>query len=153
MTKLRITMLVLFIGITFFSINAQSIKDGDVFRLVNVVTGKAVTNGDIATHNTYLSTATVDEASKGQEWTFVSLSAKEPLFTLYNNNYGQAIDMTSNPGKLLQWEGTCSDNQAFYINKVDEANNTVQLLCKNDHTYAMQVQDDASLVMVKAASS
>ena len=152
MTKLRITMLVLFIGITFFSINAQSIKDGDVFRLVNVVTGKAVTNGDIATHNTYLSTATVDEASKGQEWTFVSLSAKEPLFTLYNNNYGQAIDMTSNPGKLLQWEGTCSDNQAFYINKVDEANNTVQLLCKNDHTYAMQVQDDASLVMVKAAS-
>ena len=152
MTKLRITMLVLFIGITFFSINAQSIKDGDVFRLVNVVTGKAVTNGDIATHNTYLSTATVDEASKGQEWTFVSLSAKEPLFTLYNNNYGQAIDMTSNPGKLLQWEGTCSDNQAFYINKVDEANNTVQLLCKNDHTYAMQVQDDASLVMVKDAS-
>ena len=152
MTKLRITMLVLFIGITFFSINAQSIKDGDVFRLVNVVTGKAVTNGDIATHNTYLSTATVDEASKGQEWTFVSLSAKEPLFTLYNNYYGQAIDMTSNPGKLLQWEGTCSDNQAFYINKVDEANNTVQLLCKNDHTYAMQVQDDASLVMVKAAS-
>ena len=152
MTKLRITMLVLFIGITFFSINAQSIKDGDVFRLVNVATGKAVTNGDIAAHNTYLSVADVDGTSKGQEWTFVSLSSKEQVFTLYNDIYGQAIDMTSNPGRLLQWEGTCSDNQAFYVSTINETDGIVQLLCKNDHTYAMQVQDDASLVMVKAAS-
>ena len=152
MTKLRITMLVLFIGITFFSINAQSIKDGDVFRLVNVATGKAVTNGDIAAHNTYLSVADVDGTSKGQEWTFVSLSSKEQVFTLYNDNYGQAIDMTSNPGRLLQWEGTCSDNQAFYVSTINETDGIVQLLCKNDHTYAMQVQDDASLVMVKDAS-
>ena len=152
MTKNRITMLMLFIGITFFSINAQSIKDGDVFRLVNVATGKAVTNGDIAAHNTYLSVADVDGTSKGQEWTFVSLSGKEQVFTLYNDIYGQAIDMTSNPGRLLQWEGTCSDNQAFYVSTINETDGIVQLLCKNDHTYAMQVQDDASLVMVKAAS-
>ena len=152
MTKSRIMMLLLFIGMTFFSANAQSVNDGDVFRLVSVATGKAITNGDVATHNTNLSTATVDEASKGQEWTFVSLSAKEPLFTLYNDNYGQAIDMTSEPGRLLQWEGTCSDNQAFYINVINEAEGIIQLLCKNDHTYVMQVQDDASLVMAKEAS-
>ena len=145
-------MLLLFIGMTFFSANAQSVNDGDVFRLVSVATGKAITNGDVATHNTNLSTATVDEASKGQEWTFVSLSAKEPLFTLYNDNYGQAIDMTSEPGRLLQWEGTCSDNQAFYINVINEAEGIIQLLCKNDHTYVMQVQDDASIVMAKEAS-
>ncbi len=152
MTKSRIMMLLLFIGMTFFSANAQSVNDGDVFRLVSVATGKAITNGDVATHNTNLSTATVDEASKGQEWTFVSLSAKEPLFTLYNDNYGQAIDMTSEPGRLLQWEGTCSDNQAFYINVINEAEGIIQLLCKNDHTYVMQVQDDASIVMAKEAS-
>ncbi|MBE6297787.1 MAG: DUF4981 domain-containing protein [Bacteroidales bacterium] len=152
MTKSRIMMLMLFIGITFFSAKAQGIKDGDVFRFVNVATGKAITNGDIATHNTNLHTATVDANSKGQEWTFVSLSAKEPLFMLYNDNYGQAADMTSNPGRLLQWEGTCSDNQAFYINIVDEADGIVQLLCKNDHSFVLQEQDDASLVMVKEAS-
>ncbi len=152
MTKSRIMMLMLFIGITFFSAKAQGIKDGYVFRIVNVATGKAITNGDIAAHNTNLSTATVDTNSKGQEWTFVSLSAKEPLFTLYNDNYGQAADMTSNPGRLLQWEGTCSDNQAFYINIVDEADGIVQLLCKNDHSFVLQEQDDASLVMVKEAS-
>ena len=152
MTKSRIMMLMLFIGITFFSAKAQGIKDGDVFRFVNVATGKAITNGDIAAHNTNLHTAAIDANSKGQEWTFVSLSAKEPLFTLYNDNYGQAADMTSNPGRLLQWEGTCSDNQAFYINIVDEADGIVQLLCKNDHSFVLQEQDDASLVMVKEAS-
>lgn len=152
MTKSRIMMLMLFIGITFFSAKAQGIKDGDVFRLVNVATGKAITNGDIAAHNTNLHTAAIDANSKGQEWTFVSLSAKEPLFMLYNDNYGQAADMTSTPGRLLQWEGTCSDNQAFYINIVDEADGIVQLLCKNDHSFVLQEQDDASLVMVKEAS-
>ena len=152
MKKNRIMMLMLFIGITSLCINAQGVKDGDVFRLVNVATGKAITNGDIAAHNTYLSVADVNENSKGQEWTFVSLSDKDPFFTLYNDNYGQAIDMTSNPGKLLQWEGTCSDNQAFYVSTINETDGIVQLLCKNDHTYAMQVQDDASLVMVKGAS-
>ena len=152
MTKSRIMMLLLFIGMTFFSANAQSVNDGDVFRLVSVATGKAITNGDVAAHNTYLSVADIDGASKGQEWTFVSLSNKEQVYALYNDNYGQAIDMTSNPGRLLQWEGTCSDNQAFYINTINEADGIVQLLCKNDHTYIMQVQDDASLVMVKEAS-
>lgn len=152
MTKFRITMLMLFIGMTFLGADAHGIKDGDVFRLVNVATGKSITNGDIAAHNTYLSIADVNNESKGQEWTFVSLSAKEPLFTLYNDNYGQAIDMTSNPGRLLQWEGTCSDNQAFFVNFVNEADGIIQLLCKNDHSFAMQVQDDSSLVMVKEAS-
>ena len=152
MTKNRIMMLMLFIGITSLCINAQGVKDGDVFRLVSVATGKAITNGDVAARNTYLSVADIDGASKGQEWTFVSLSNKEQVYALYNDNYGQAIDMTSNPGRLLQWEGTCSDNQAFYINTINEADGIVQLLCKNDHTYIMQVQDDASLVMVKEAS-
>lgn len=151
MTKNRIMMLMLFIGITSLCINAQGVKDGDVFRLVNVATGKAITNGDVAKRNTYLNIADVDATSKGQEWTFVSLSGKEQVYTLYNDNYGQAIDMTSNPGRLLQWEGTCSDNQAFYVNVVNAADGVVQLLCKNDHSLVLQVQDDASLVMVKDA--
>ena len=63
MTKNRIMMLMLFIGITFLCINAQGVKDGDVFRLVNVATEKAITNGDVAAHNTYLSVADMDGAS------------------------------------------------------------------------------------------
>ncbi len=146
---LSLTVLLLSVAASFAA--ASFPVDGGVYRLVNLATGKAFTNGDVAVHNTYLSVADVNENSKGQEWTFVSLSDKEPVFTLYNDNYGQAADMTSNPGRLLQWEGTCSDNQAFYVNVVNAADGIVQLLCKNDHSLVLQVQDDASLVMVKDA--
>lgn len=152
MKNLRIFILLSFIGLALSGVQAQSIKDGDVFRLVNVLTGKAFTNGDNAEHNTYLSVADIDDSSKGQEWTFVSLSSKEPVYTLYNNNYGQAADMTSNPGRLLQWEGTCTDNQSFYVNVVDEAENIVQLQCRYDRSKVLQVNDDGSLHMVTDAS-
>lgn len=152
MKKRFIGALVLIVCSFYAAFAAAFPVDGGVYRLVNVATGKAFTNGDVAAHNEYLSVADVNTASRGQEWTFVSLSNKEPLFTLYNDNYGQAADMTSNPGRLLQWEGTCSDNQAFYVNVVNATDGIVQLLCKNDRSLALQVQDDASLVMVKEVS-
>lgn len=127
-------------------------SDGNVYRLVNKAYNKAFTNGDNATHNTWLSLATVDEASKGQEWCFVSLSDKEPVYTLYNIEYGQAADMTSEPGRLLQWEGTCTDNQAFYVEIVDEKEGVVRLLCKNDREKVLQAKSDGSLHMESGAS-
>ena len=125
---------------------AASFPQADgVYRLVNVATGKAVTNGNVATHNTYLSVADVDDTSLGQEWTFVSLSDKEPLFVLYNENYGQAIDMalsSGTPGKLLQWEATCTDNQSFVVNVVDASARIVQLQCRSDRELVLKVQGD-----------
>ena len=108
-----------------------------VYRLVNVATGKAITNGNVGEHGTYLSVADVDDASLGQEWTFVSLSTKSPVFALYNENYNQAADMalsSATPGKLLQWEATCTDNQSFLVNVVDASAGVVQLLCKSDQS-------------------
>ena len=140
---------------SILSLNATGINDGDVFRLINVATGKAVTNGNVASHNTYLSVADVDNSSLGQEWTFVSLSDKEPLFTLYNENYGQAIDMalsSGTPGKLLQWEATCTDNQSFYVNVVDASTGIVQLLCNSDQSLVLKVQGDGSLLMESGAT-
>ena len=130
-------------------------SDGNVYRLVNLSTGKALTNKDVATHNAYLTQADVDVNSKGQEWCFVSLSNKEPQFALYNTEYGQAIDMawsSGTPGKLLQWEGTCTDNQSFYVNVVNETEGLIQLLYKNEHSKVLQVQSDGSLTMVEGAS-
>ncbi len=135
---------------------AASFPQADgVYRLVNVATGKAVTNGNKAEHNTYLSVAEVDDSSLGQEWTFVSLSKKEPLFALYNENYGQAIDMalsSGTPGKLLQWEATCTDNQSFAVNVIDASAGIVQLLCKADRELVLKVQGDGSLLMEKGAT-
>ena len=144
--------LMLAASVTFAASFPQA--DG-VYRLVNVATGKAVTNGNVAAHNTYLSVADVDDSSLGQQWTFVSLSSKKPVFALYNDNYGQAIDMalsSGTPGKLLQWEATCTDNQSFMVNVVNEAEGVVQLLCKSSQALVLKVQGDGSLQMVENAT-
>ena len=144
--------LMLAASVTFAASFPQA--DG-VYRLVNVATGKAVTNGNVAAHNTYLSVADVDDSSLGQEWTFVSLSSKNPVFALYNDNYGQAIDMalsSGTPGKLLQWEATCTDNQSFLVNVVDASEGIVQLLCKSNQSLVLKVQGNGSLLMEENAA-
>ena len=153
MKKIFLFVALMFVATVTFAASFPQ-PDG-VYRLVNVATGKAVTNGNVAAHNTYLGVADVDNASPGQEWTFVSLSSKEPLFTLYNENYGQAIDMalsSRTPGKLLQWEATCTDNQSFAVNVVDASAGIVQLLCKGDRELVLKVQSDGSLLMEKSAT-
>ena len=144
--------LMLAASVTFAATFPQA--DG-VYRLVNVATGKAVSNGNVAAHNTYLSVADVDNSSLGQEWTFVSLSSKNPVFALYNDNYGQAIDMalsSGTPGKLLQWEATCTDNQSFLVNVVDASEGIVQLLCKSNQALVLKVQANGSLLMEENAT-
>ena len=142
--------LMLVASVTFAASFPQA--DG-VYRLVNVATGKAITNGNVAAHGTYLSVADVDDSSLGQEWTFVSLSSKNPVFALYNENYNQAADMalsSGTPGKLLQWEATCTDNQSFYVNVVDAG--VVQLLCNSDQSQVLKVQGDGSLQLENGAT-
>ena len=151
----KIFLFVALLLVTSVTMAASFPQADGVYRLVNVATGKAVTNGNVAAHNTYLNVADVDNTSPGQEWTFVSLSAKEPLFVLYNENYGQAIDMalsSGTPGKLLQWEATCTDNQSFAVNVVDASAGIVQLLCKADRELVLKVQGDGSLLMEKGAT-
>ena len=146
----KLFLFVTMVLVASFTFAASFPQADGVYRLVNVATGKAVTNGNVAAHNTYLSVADVDNASLGQEWTFVSLSGKEPVFALYNENYGQAVDMalsSTTPGKLLQWEATCTDNQSFTVNVVDASAGIVQLLCNSDHSLVLKVQSDGSLLM------
>ena len=112
----KLFLFVTMVLVASFTFAASFPQADGVYRLVNVATGKAVTNGNVAAHGTYLSVADVDDSSLGQEWTFVSLSSKNPVFALYNENYNQAADMalsSGTPGKLLQWEATCTDNQSF----------------------------------------
>ena len=153
MKKIFLLVALMLVASATFAVSFPQ-ADG-VYRLVNVATGKAVTNGNVAAHNTYLSVADVDNSSLGQEWTFVSLSSKEPLFALYNENYGQAIDMalsSGTPGKLLQWEATCTDNQSFLVNVVDASAGIVQLLCSSDQSQVIKVQGDGSLLLENGAS-
>ena len=153
MKKIFLLVALMLVSSATFAVSFPQ-ADG-VYRLVNVATGKAVTNGNVAAHNTYLSVAEVDNNSLGQEWTFVSLSSKASVFALYNENYGQAIDMalsSSTPGKLLQWEATCTGNQSFFVNVVDASAGIVQLLCNSDQSQVLKVQSDGSLLLENGAS-
>ena len=149
--------LVFLLALMCVGVSAQQVvspANGNVYRFVSVATGKAITNGDNGTHGVYLSTAVVSESSKGQEWGLVALSDKEPVYALYNAEYNQALDMawsSGTPGKLLQWDGTCTDNQSFYLNIIDDAKGIVQLQYKNDRSKVMQVQEDGSLQVVASA--
>ena len=150
-------LLLLTLVLFCIGVSAQVIlpADGYVYRFVNVATGKAFTNADSGTPGDFLSMADVNENSKGQEWTMVSLSSKEALYALYNINYAQAVDMAWSggaPGKLLQWNATCTDNQSFYVNIVDNAEGIVQFCDKIERSKVLQVQNDGSLVMTEDAS-
>lgn len=143
-------------GLMSFSfLYAQRPKDGAVYRVVSVSTGQAITNADVAEHNAYLEVAAVDNTSKGQEWTFISFSDKEPVFSLYNDNYGQAADMamsSSTPGRLLQWEPNATYNQAFYVSVVDASQNIVQFASNIERSKVLQVQSNGSLMVVDGAT-
>ena len=104
---------------------------GNVYRVVSVTDGVAMTNGNTAELGAPLSMAAAADGEKGQEWAFISVSDKEPLFLIYNPNYNLVADMaltSSAPGSLLQWSTTASSNQVFYVKLVDGETDVVQLL-------------------------
>ena len=154
----RIFVLAMVCLLSFASVlDAASLPiDGSTYRLINVAYDKAVSNGDIAEHDAALVLADVNESSLGQEWTFCSLSADEPLFLVYNANYGQAADMaltSSAPGCLLQWEPTCSDNQTFYVKLVDGATDIVQLCYNGNRSDVVAAKSDGSLQLESGLDS
>ena len=132
------------------------IRDGATYQVISAVDGRAVTNGNVAAHDTYLTMGEADASAEGQAWTFHQLSATENVFAIINHHYAQAADMaldSKNPGKLLQWEYTGSNNQRFYVAPVDGEDDVVQLLCNSDRTKALTVQSDGTLLLATDLAS
>ena len=124
--------------------------DGNTYQIINIANGKALTNGNVAEHDTFLSLDAADAESPGQEWTFHQMSLGDGVFYLQNHNYNQVVDMaltSSNPGKLLQWEFTGSGNQLFHVSVTDDGTGCVQFFCNADRTKVVTAQDDGSLLL------
>ncbi len=129
---------------------------GKTYQIVHLSTGKVITNGDVGVHDTYLNLADASPVTPGQEWTFHKVDASTPVFVLYNHNYDQVADMAMTaaiPGRLLQWEATCSDNQKFYVKEVEGRSGVVQLLSNADNSKVVTVQADGSMYMRTNLSS
>lgn len=150
----KILLSLLAIVACYTALWAQLPVDGYTYRLQHVATGKVMTNGDAPTHNAALTLADIDDSSAGQQWTFHQVGTASGVYLVYNHTYGQAADMAltaSVPGKLLQWEPTCSSNQCFLVQQVAGEPTLVQLLCNADPSLVMAAQADGSLLMSKGA--
>ena len=153
--KLRVIAALLLVSLCSFGVRAADIADGDVFRVINVATGKAMSINDVAEYNEYISMVPASSESASQLWTFVSLSKDEPVFMLYNQETAIAADMalTSGvPGKLLQWGATGTANQSFYVSVVDEGEGIVQFMCNSDRTKVLDAKDDGTLIVENGAA-
>ena len=132
---------------------AQVPVDGTAYRIVSPDGSKAMSNRNVATHDALLYMDKVSTDSKGQQWTFYQVGE---AWLVYCYDYGQAADMaltSGNPGRLLQWEPTCSGNQCFAVQPVEGEEGLVQLLCASDPTKVMTHQSDGGLKMTSDLSS
>lgn len=97
-------------------------KPGVVYRIVNKSNGQAVTNGNQSAHDTYLSTAAIDNNSEGQDWMIVPVSAADGIYAFYNPHCDMGIDMAPSATEkwhVLQWDAKFTDtNQQFLIKEV-----------------------------------
>lgn len=97
-------------------------KPGVVYRIVNKSNGQAVTNGNQSAHDTYLSTAAIDNNSEGQDWMIVPVSAADGIYAFYNPHCDMGIDMAPSATihwRVLQWDAKFTDaNQQFLIKEV-----------------------------------
>ena len=150
MKRLTRTFLLTFISLlSAAQLWAGQPVDGKMYRILTADGTQAMSNGDVPTHDALLSMVAVDETSKGQQWTFYQVG---DAWLIYNHNYGQAADMAlsaANPGRLLQWEPTSSNNQCFAVQAVAGEPDLVQLLCAADPTQAVTIQADGALQMTK----
>lgn len=131
-------------------------SDCKTYQILTYDGNRAISNGNSAVHDTYLSLADATNLTNGEKWAFHQMKTDENIFVLYNHTYGQVADMalsSRTPGKLLQWEYTGSDNQKFYIQSVGTDAHFVQLLCDADRTKAVTVQSDGSLLMTTDLTS
>ena len=157
LSRIKVLMAALMLLLPALSVFASElVQNGKTFRLVSEKYGKAVTNNDNADDGVYLSLATVNSQSQGQEWTFFSLSEKEPVYLINNCNHNEAMDMALNsddPGRVLQWYSTSSANQSFYVKTINENTNIVQLYCNSDRTQAVAAQSNGSIRLSSDLSS
>lgn len=145
-----IALLLFMLSVAGVRAGASFPADGTIYRVVSLDGTIALTNGDSYEHGTALTMRAADVESPAQEWSFISLSDDEPLYLIYNCNYGMAADMaleSKEPGRLLQWDATASINQTFYVKPVEGEDGVVQLLNASDKTETVTANGEAQLYL------
>lgn len=122
-------------------------SDGNVYRILSPDGSQAVSNAEDPSRSALLWMDDMNDNSVGQQWTFYEVG---DTWLIYNYRCGQAIDMAltaAEPGRLLQWDPTCSSNQCFIVQPIAGTADLVQLLCAADPAQAVCRASDGALRM------
>ena len=118
--KIKTLFSAILLGLFSLSAGAE-ITDGTYYHIVNVATGKTMTNKEFNDNNQYITLVAENETKWGQVWEARRYS--NGVFYLVNPYCEKALDQ--NPyggGLLLQWDystGGSGANQRFYISPTD----------------------------------
>ncbi|MDE6158551.1 MAG: DUF4981 domain-containing protein [Bacteroidaceae bacterium] len=127
------------------------VEPGRVYRLVNVNTNKAVTNGNSGALDAPITLADADVASPGQEWMFLPTEDGDNVFAVSNPNYSMALDMApvaKEPWMLLQWTtSTSNENQKFLVEPVEGLEDVYQLFFATDRSRVLTALESGRLKM------
>ncbi len=151
----RRALLLLSLLVPALSVFAQvQPESGAVYRLVNVATGKAISNGDNPENNAAIVLADVSEASAGQRWALWQVRA-DGGWMVYNPASRGGIDMALQlgSGRLLQWTATASDNQLFCLEPVDDLDDTYRMVCQAEPELMLAASPSGDLVLTAAPAT
>ena len=151
----RRVLLMLVAWIPALAAFAQSQPEpGAVYRLVNVATGKAISNGDNTDNDAPIVLTDVSQTSAGQLWALWQVRT-EGGWLVYNPTSRGGIDMAlqNSNGKLLQWTATASDNQLFKLEPVAGLEDTYRMICQADPDLMLSAAADGSLVLAVAPAA
>lgn len=151
----RRALMVLWTLMPALSALAQGLPEpGTVCRLVNVATGKAISNGDNVENDAPIVLADVSETSAGQQWALWQVRVGGG-WMIYNPTSRGGIDMALQlgSGELLQWTATASDNQLFLPEAVEGLADTYRLVCQAEPELMLSAAADGRLVLTAAPAT
>ena len=127
-------------------------QSGKTYRLINVSTGKALSNGGNLANDASFLYETPVPGEQSQQWTLVS-TGRASVFVLVNVKSTKAFDMAPRVGHPVQWDvNTSNANQQMTFKAVDVDADIYQICNANNQTQVLGIHTDGSPIMVSGGT-
>ena len=127
-------------------------QSGKTYRLINVSTGKALSNGGNLANDASFLYETIASGQQSQQWTLVS-TGRANVFVLVNVKSTKAFDMAPTVGHPVQWDvNTSNANQQMTFKAVNVDEDIYQICNANNQTQVLGIHTDGSPIMVSGGT-
>ena len=127
-------------------------QSGKTYRLINVSTGKALSNGGNLANDASFLYETIASGQQSQQWTLVS-TGRANVFVLVNVKSTKAFDMAPTVGHPVQWDvNTSNVNQQMTFKAVNVDADIYQICNANNQTQVLGIHTDGSPIVVSGGT-